>query len=118
MNQPPENYRGKEPPSTKELVEGANLFLNEFEDLVMLLATHRVDETGDPSWSSERRAQYQLDAKRFLEVTRRMADLDWTREDWRFLARRNASALLAAAGGRAEYEREFKDAASLVDTER
>ena len=93
-NRPPENYRGPDPPTTKELVERANLFLREFEDVVMLLETHRVDEGGDPSWSDDRRTQYQRDAKRFLEVTRRMADLGWTREDWRFLARRNASALL------------------------
>ena len=83
---------------------------------MLLLQTHRVDEEGDPSWSAERLAQYQQDAKRFLEVTRRMADLEWTREDWRFLARRNASALLASAAGRAEYEREFKDAPLLMDT--
>lgn len=115
-NQSPENHSGKEPPSTRELVEGANLFFNEFEDPVILLVTHRVGEVGNPSWGSERLAQYQLDAKPFLDVNWRMADLDWTREDWRFLARRNASALLTTAEGRAEYEREFKDAPLLLDT--
>ena len=115
-NRAPEGYRVKEPPTTKALMDDANLFLTEFEDVVMLLETHRVDEDGEPGWSEERLAQYRQDAKRFLEVTRRMADLEWTREDWRFLARRNASALLSTAEGRAEYEREFKDAPLLMDT--
>ena len=92
------------------------MFLNDFRGVVMLLAAHRVDEEGDPSWSSERLAQYQQDAKRFLDVTRRMADLDWTHEEWRFLGRRKASAVPAAAGCRAECEREFKDAPLPTDT--
>ncbi len=118
LNKPPDNYRGEPPPSLAELVERARLFLEEFEDVVQLLETHRVDEDGDKSWSEERRAQYQRDAQEFLKVTRRMADLEWTRADWRFLAKRNASALLATAEGRAVYEREFKDAPLLVDTKK
>ena len=84
----------------------------------MLLETHRVDEEGDPSWSTERLAQYQRDAQEFLQVTRRMADLEWTRADWRFLAKRNASALLATADGRDVYQRLFQDAPLLMDTRR
>ena len=81
----------------------------------MLLDTHRVEE-GDPRWSEERRARYQQDARRFLEVIRRMADFEWTREDWRFPARRNASFLLSTAEERIEYEREFTDALLRMDT--
>ena len=44
------------------------------------------------------------------------ADLDWTREDWRFLAKRNASAILTTAEGREVYQREFQDALLLMDT--
>ena len=44
-NRAPDNYRGKvAPPSTTELVDDAKLFLAEFEDVVALLETHRVEE--------------------------------------------------------------------------
>ena len=118
LNKPPDNYSGPEPPSVADFVDKARLFLDEFQDVAMLLETHRVDESGDATWSDARRAQYQRDAQRFLQVTRRMADLEWTREDRRFLASRNASALLSTEEGRAVYEREFKDAPLLMDTKK
>ena len=116
MNKPPDNYSGPQPPSVADFVDKARLFLDEFQDVAMLLEPHRVDESGDATWSDARRAQYQRDAQRFMQVTRRMADLEWTREDRRFLASRNASALLSTDEGRAVYEREFKDAPLLMDT--
>ena len=84
-------------------MDKARLFLAAFEDVALLLNTHRVDEDGDKSWSAERRERYRLDAQRFLAVTRRMADLEWTREDWRWLSTRNARALLTTEEGRALY---------------
>ena len=67
------------------------------------------------SWSVGRRERYRLDAQRFLAVTRRMADLEWTREDWRWLSTRNARSLLTTEEGRAVYERDFRDAPLLMD---
>ena len=80
----------------------------------MLLNTHRAAEDGDKSWSVERQ-RYRLDAQRFLAVARRMADLEWTREDWRWLSTRNARSLLTTEERRAVYEREFRDAPLLMD---
>ena len=45
-----------------------------------------------------------------------MADLEWTRADWRFFAKRNASALLETAAGRDVYQRLLQDAPLLMDT--
>ena len=73
LNTPPKGYSGKEPPTYESFLRDARVFL---EDVAMLMETHRVDEAGDPSWSAERLAQYQRDAKTFLEVTRRIADLE------------------------------------------
>ena len=44
-----------------------------------------------------------------------MADLEWTRQDWQFLAKRNKRTLLSSAEGKATYDREFKDAPLLFD---
>ena len=115
VNKPPDNYRGPAPKTLAEFVDTARLFLAEFEDVALLLNTHRVDEDGDKSWSAGRRERYRLDAQRFLAVTRRMADLEWTREDWRWLSTRNARSLLTTEEGRAVYEREFRDAPLLMD---
>ena len=81
INKPPDNYHGPASKTLAEFVDTARLFLAEFEDVALLLNTHRVDEDGDKSWSVERRERYRLDAQRFLAVTRRMADLEWTRGD-------------------------------------
>jgi hypothetical protein len=99
LHKPTGDYTGPPPPSYESFVQDARLFLDEFEDVALLLETHRVDEEGGKSWSAERLAQYQRDTKRFLEVTRRVADVEWTRKDWHSLARRNASALFATAEG-------------------
>ena len=107
LNKPPDNYRGEKEghKSLAELVEDARLFLSEFDDVAMLRNTHRVDDSGDPSWSPEVKAQYKQRADRFLEVTRKMADLEWTRGDHAWLAQRNKRALLASPDGRAMYAR-------------
>ena len=44
-----------------------------------------------------------------------MADLEWTRQDWQSLAKRNKHLLLSTAGVRATFDREFKDAPLLLD---
>ena len=75
----------------------------------------RVDEDGDESWSAERREAYKANAQKFLEVTRRMADLEWTRQDWQFLAKRNKRTLLSSAEGKATYDCEFEDAPFLFE---
>ena len=84
--------------------------------MAMLLRTHRVDETGDPTWTAERRAQYKADADRCLEVTSRMAYLEWTRDDRAWLAKRTFSSLLATQHGRETVRREFGDAIWLMGT--
>ena len=76
LNKPPDNYRGPEPKTLAEFVSDARLFVQEFDDVAMLLNTHRVDENGDETWSAERREAYKANAQKFLEVTRRMADLE------------------------------------------
>ena len=81
----------------------------------MLLRTHRVDDTGDKTWTAERRAQYKADADIFLEATSRMADLEWTRDDHAWLANRNLSSLLVSQHGRETVRREFDDAILLMD---
>ena len=58
LNKPKGNYTGPTPPSYESFVQDARLFLDEFEDVALLLETHRVDEEGDKSWSAQRLAQY------------------------------------------------------------
>ncbi len=115
LNKAPDNYSGPTPKTLAEFVNDARLFLFEFEDVALLRATHRVEHEGDKSWPEERRARYRHDADKFLEVTRRMADLEWTRPDWQWVAQRNKRTLLMTEEGRATYEREFKDAPLLFD---
>ena len=62
----------------------------------MLLRTHRLDADGDSSWPEERRRIYKAEADKFLQVTRRLADLEWTREDHKF---RNCEALTKGSSG-------------------
>ena len=97
------------------MVSDARFFLQVFDDVALLRNTDRMDEDGDESWSVERRQAYKANARKFLEVTRRMADLEWTRQDWQFLAKRNKRTLLSSAEGKATYDREFKDAPLLFD---
>ena len=89
-----------------EFVDMSRLFLNEFDDAVILQRLQRLDEDGD--------AAYKAEAARWRDVTARMADLEWTPEDRDWLAQRNVSALRATAAGREELER-FRDATVLMD---
>ena len=57
LNKPPDNYKGPEPKTLAEFVCDARLFLQEFEDVALLLNTHRVDEDGDETWSESERAE-------------------------------------------------------------
>ena len=116
LNKPPTGDSGPGAKSHADFVAMSQLFLQEFEDVAMLLRTHRVDDTGDVNWTRERRAQYKADADRFLEVTSRMADLEWTRDDHAWLAKRNLSSLLTTHLGRETVHREFEDAILLMDT--
>ena len=84
----------------------------------MLLGCHRRDAEGHPSWSAERRAKHRADSERFQTILDRMADLDWSREDHAWLARRTQGAMCATAAGRELFEREFKDAPYLMDGKR
>ena len=115
LNRPPKGRDVPEAPDLKTLSEAGRLFLDEFEDVSILRATHRVDLEGEKHWSGERKARYGQDAQRFLEVTRRMADLEWDRDNWRRFSKRNKRNLLSTAEGRAEYEREFANALLLMD---
>ena len=98
-----------------EFVNDARLFVQGFEDVALLLNTHRVDEDGDETWPAERREAYKGNAQKFLEVTRRMADLEWTRQDWQFLAKRNKRTLLSTAEGRATLEQMGQSIRSSID---
>ena len=54
--------------------------MNEFEDVALLRQVWRLDD-GNDTMSAEERSAYRADADKFLQVLRRMADLEWTRED-------------------------------------
>ena len=43
LNKPKDDYKGKWPPSLATLVDEARTFLTEFDDVILLLETHRVD---------------------------------------------------------------------------
>ena len=49
LNKPPDNYSGPEPKTVTDFVNDARLFPQEFDDVALLLNTHRVDEEGDAS---------------------------------------------------------------------
>ena len=99
-------------PSVGRFVDMCRLFIEEFEDVVILQKVHRsLDAGGRNSSLSEACAAEQ---RRFLEVTRRMADLEWTREDHAWLSQRNRSLLKLTQEGRAELVG-FEDAPLLMD---
>ena len=99
-------------PSVNSFVDRCRLFREEFEDVVILQNVHR-SLVGDGSAGSLSEVG-QAEQQRFLEVTRRMADLEWTREDHAWLSQRNRSSLKMTAEGRAELVG-FEDAPLLMD---
>ena len=66
---------------------------------------------GEPE---EDKKEFQRDARRFLDVTRGMAECTWKPEDHRWLSRRNKTLLQQTAKGRKQLER-FRDAPLLMD---
>ena len=84
-----------------------------FQDVSVLRQVHRYeDENADIP--EEKKAAYRKDAKRFLEVTRGMADCTWEERDHAWLSARNRSVLQQTEEGRRELEK-FKDAPLLMD---
>ena len=73
--------------------------LNTFKDAVYLRQVHRyVEEKAEVPL--ERREEYKKDAKRFLEVTRGMADCKWNQDDYAWLRKRNRTLLQQTPGMR------------------
>ena len=86
--------------SVESFVDMCQLFREEFEDVVILQKVHRSLDAGAGGGSlSEQDAAEQ---QRFLEVTGRMADLEWTREDHAWLSQRNRSVMKLTEKGREE----------------
>ena len=114
-NQP---KHGEDPtaPSAAALSDDAELFMNEFEDVALLRQVWRLDD-GNDTMSAEERSAYRAEADKFLEVLRRMADLEWTREDHAWLAQRNRSVLERTERGRQELA-SFDHAPLLMDGRR
>ena len=81
--------------------------------MVLLRQVHRHSADND-AISPDARVEYRADAARFLEVMRGMADLTWTREEHRWLSKRNRTTLQQTAAGREELEK-FKSAPLLMD---
>ena len=102
-------------PSVDKFVDMCRLFREEFEDVVILQKVHRsLDGDGSNVSLSEVCAAEQ---QRFLDVTGRMADLEWTREDHAWLSHRNRSSLKLTPEGREELKG-FEDAPLLMDGRR
>jgi hypothetical protein len=105
-----------EPPpearSVQSFVDMCHLFREEFEDVVILQKVHRsLHADGGDSLSEQEAAEQQ----RFLEVTGRMADLEWTREGHAWLSQRNRSVLKLTEEGRQELKRSDSAATTKHD---
>ena len=90
-----------------------NGLLREFEDVVRLRKVHRYAEERE-NVAAEDREEFQRDARRFLDVTRGMADCTWKPEDHQWLSRRNKTRLAQTVKGREQLKR-FRDAPLLMD---
>jgi hypothetical protein len=81
-----------------------------------LTQRHRLDDptklAGIPPADHE---AYVRDAQTFADVTERMSDLSWTREDHPWLKRRDRTEILKQPGG-VEKVKEFDQAVLLMDT--
>ena len=67
-------------PSCTSFVERGCLLRNEFEDVALLRSVWRIDDGNDRMTPAERLA-YRSEADKFLSVTSRMAELEWTPHD-------------------------------------
>jgi hypothetical protein len=109
----------------EDLVGMTNAFRQEFDDVVCLQKRHRVCKSAEEmppqerdeflALSPEMQAKYVADAAKFEEVTARLSDLSWTREDRDWLAQRDRAALLRRPDGEA-IVRQFDQAPLLTDT--
>ena len=99
LNKPRKGEAPAGTPSHRSLVHEGLLFREEFDDVVILRKTHRVDFGNDQMAPGER-AEYAAEADKFLEVTLRMAECKWTPEEHAWLARRNRSRLQMTKEGR------------------
>ena len=99
------------------LTNSAELFLKEFEDVVLLRTVHRVDYGDARDGSGVDWSQYAADADKFLDVTLKMASCTWTLQEHAWLAKRNRSTLFATHVGREELVA-FEEAPLLMDTRR
>ena len=111
LNQSGKGERDAAAPSCKSFVERGCLLRNEFEDVTLLRSVWRIDD-GNDSMTPAERASYRSEADKFLSVTSRMSELEWTQHDHSWLAKRNRTALLATEQGRRELE-EFDNAPLL-----
>ena len=88
-----------------------------FDDVVLLREVHRYEEACDDI-PEDKRELYREDARRFLEVTRGMADCNmtgkWSETDHAWLSRRNRSVLQQTKEGRNEIWL-FDNAPLLMD---
>ena len=102
-----------------DLGNQGHLLFQEFQDVVMLRHVHRTyDENNERvrEMSSEERAQFLAEGRRFQEVMERMSDLTWTMEDHAWLANwRNRSVLARTREGREVLEA-FEGCPILMDT--
>ena len=114
-NQP---KHGEDPtaPTTAALSDAAELFMNEFQDVALLRKIWRLDD-GNDTMSAEERSAYRAEGDKFLEVLRRIADLEWTPEDHAWLTQRCRSVLERTERGREELAA-FDHAPLLMDGRR
>lgn len=82
-----------------ELVGLGVAFRKEFDDCVMLAQRHRLVDPAKADVAEGMREAFAADAQRFREVTDGMSDLTWTEDDYKWLAKRNRSAMLREPGG-------------------
>ena len=101
-NVPRSGAGSTEGPSLEALTNEAELFREEFDDVVLLRKVHRIDFGDACSGGEAERLQYAADADKFLDVTLKMASCTWTLEEHAWLSKRNRSTLLATHAGREE----------------
>jgi hypothetical protein len=102
-------------PELAELVGRGVALRQEFDDVVILQTRHRLVSAADAGVRDSEKEAFDAAGLKFKDVTQRLSDLSWTREDWAWLAERNRSALLAKPGGEEEV-RGFDAAPLLMDT--
>jgi len=106
LNKPADGERPDDAPSMEQLTARGLGLRNEMEDVVFLRRVFRLD-TGSASGAAGAGGaadEYALEAQKFKEVMLRFADLTWTREDYKWLCKRNRSRLLMTEEGREQLK--------------